>query len=152
MKCPNCQARIMAKNYDPDYEMYECPKCGGSFTPDEIVKQEVESLKPVAKAKKRMTEIQEDEEAFAKFEAEELKPRKSADAATVHHRDEVPTGQVLNIFADEIELIGQEIGVQIDRLNAREFFAMNLWRTLALKHGVHARDKSIPHVLCEDHE
>src|SRR5262245_19269070 len=109
MTCPSCSATISTKHYDPDYEMYECPKCGGSFTPDEIDeavsgtspgKRRDESIRarlkrglPVAKAKKRQTEIADDAEALAEFEKEQLKPRRSEEANRVQHRDEVPTKQ-----------------------------------------------------------
>ena len=150
MICPDCSGKISAKNYDPDYGWYECPKCEGCFTPDEIIRAEQNGKKPIAKAKKRLTEIQEDEEALAEYEAEVLKPRKAAETRPPTHKDSVPTGQVLNIIADEIEAIGEEIGVPIDRLNAREFFAMNLWREM-IALGVEARESEFQVPLCNEH-
>lgn len=166
MKCPSCGAKITAKHYDPEYQWYECPNCENSFTADEIEeaahgtspgkrareakpsKKKPTSNRPVAASKKRKAG---DEEALAKHEAEALKPRKAVGADKPKHRDEVPTGEILNVWADEIENIGQDVGQRIDRLNAKEFFAMNLWRDLSYKHGVKARDKkiSVPH--CAEH-
>jgi hypothetical protein len=153
MICPDCGNKISSKHYDADYLWYECPKCEGCFTPDEILKTELNGKKkgPIAKAKKRMTEIQEDEEALAEYEAEALKPRKAAESAPQKRKDTVPTGQVLNIIADEIEAIGEEIGVRIDRLNAREFFAINLWRSL-VPLGVEAREAEFQIPLCKEHK
>jgi len=37
MKCPDCGARLTTKHYDATYEWYECPKCEGVFTFDEII-------------------------------------------------------------------------------------------------------------------
>lgn len=111
-------------------------------------KKKPASNKPVARSKKHKAG---DEEALAKFEEESLKPRKAADAGTSHHRDEVPTVEILNVWADEIEAIAEETGVKVDRLNAREFFSMNIWRDLSLKHGVKARDKRITVPHCKDH-
>jgi hypothetical protein len=187
MKCPNCNTRITTKDYDVIYEWYECPKCEGCFTADEIeeaasgtspgkrsrsvshsgkkagrgnsvgnstavdsdIAADLARIKPIAKGKKRLTEIAEDDEAIAKHETEMLKPVKAE--KDTKHRDEVATGQILNILADEIEAIGEETGVQITRVNAREFYAMNLLRDLKYKHGVHARDKEVPHVYCKEH-
>lgn len=165
--CPSCGTKIAAKHYDPEYEWYECPKCEGCYTPQELESERSKRFVTrtaakktragrdrrvrsgvIAKGKKRQTEIEEDEEALAKFEQESLKPRKTKNV--VHHRDEIETSQVLNILADEIEAIGEEIGVEINRLNAREFYAMNLWRPLKLA-GISAREKSVPMRKCKAH-
>lgn len=165
MKCPNCAAKITAKNYDTDYEWYDCPKCGNSFTEKEILKGEVKSVlkkvpgdkrktkvvsdRPVSASKKRKAS---DDDALAKYEAEALKPRASAEAESTRHRDEVPTKEILNVWADEIENIAEETGNKIDRLNAREFFAMNLWREVSFKQGVKARDKRLKVQHCAEHQ
>jgi len=151
MRCTNCNSKITAANYDEDYEIFECPKCGAAFEEDELQEAENGSHPRVqAKGKKRRAEIQEDEEAIAKYEAEQLKPQKAH--AETKHRDEVATKDVLEIFADEIEAIWTEFGSPIDRLNAREFFAMNIFRPLTFEGGVQFREKEVPLVYCEDHE
>jgi hypothetical protein len=106
-------------------------------------------LKPVAKAKKRQTEIQADEEAIAKYEEESLKTVKVE--AVEKPRNEVPTREVVNIMADEIQLIYEEGGYEIDRENARDK-ALILWRSLLVGNIARARDQAVPHVLCQDHE
>lgn len=103
----------------------------------------------VAKGKKRLSEIAKDEEAVKEYEKQILVPKKKA--GDVRYRDEVPTSEILNIMADEIEDIMEESGGKIDRLNAREFYAMNIWRGLLVK-GVHARDKKVPMVKCKEHK
>lgn len=177
MKCPNCKAKITTKNYDPDYEIYECPKCSEAFTADDLEEAETGTSprkradagrplahpegederwaeiitgKPTAKGKKRQTEIAADDEAIAKFEAEQMKPKKKADAE-VKHRDEIETSQLLEIVADEVETIWDEFGADINRLNAREFFAMNIIRPLRIN-GVHFRDKEVRAVYCKEHK
>jgi hypothetical protein len=103
----------------------------------------------VAKGKKRLSEIAKDEEAVKEYEKQILVPKKKA--GDVRYRDEVPSKDIINIMADEIEAIVDETGGKIDRLNAREFYAMNIWRGLLVK-GVHARDKKVPMTLCKDHK
>lgn len=103
----------------------------------------------VAKGKKRRTAIAEDAEAVQEYEKTLLVPlKKSQDH---RHRDEVPTKEILNIMADEIEDIMAETGGQTSALNAREFYAMNIMRSLLFKHEVHAREKVVPMVKCQDH-
>jgi hypothetical protein len=46
MKCPECDTKLTTKNYDPEYEWYECPGCEGAFTIDEIQGGTDESDKP----------------------------------------------------------------------------------------------------------
>lgn len=108
-------------------------------------------MKPIAKGKKRRAEVEEETEVIAKWEKEQLKPKVKADKS-VKHRDEISSGQIMNIMADEIEAIGEETGVTIDRTNARDFYAYNLWIDLKFHHGVTAREKEVPHVLCRDHK
>jgi hypothetical protein len=185
MKCPECSAKITTKHYDPEYEWYECPKCEGCFTADEIEEAQsgtsirrrqasapagaavssrvlassvrarnaggAGSKTPVAKGKKRRSEIESDAELLNQHEAKVIENTVKQKQSAVHHRDEVPFGDVLNIMADELEALGEEFNFKVDRLNAREFFAMNIWRPLVLEHGVSARDKSVPHVLCKAH-
>ena len=37
MKCPECDTKLSTKHYDAAFEWYECPKCEGCFTYDEIL-------------------------------------------------------------------------------------------------------------------
>lgn len=177
MKCPECKAKITTKNYDPDFDWYECSKCEGCFTADEIEEAEsgtsparrrsnardvssgVDDLvgdvrrtktKVVAKGKKRRTEIQEDDEAVAKHEAEMLKPVKKDAPETHRHRDDVPTRQVVNIMADEIQAVYEEMGGRIDEVNAQDK-ALILWRQVKIDTGISAREIDVPHILCSDH-
>jgi hypothetical protein len=162
MKCPKDGAKITSKHYDADYEIYECPKCGEAFAADDLeeaengtsprMRRELAQIKkvPQAKGKKRLTEIAADEEAIAAFEAKSVVVKKG-DAPVVKHRDSVATGDLLDIIADEIQLYSVEMGGQeIDRLNAREFFAMNLVRPL-LSAGVNFREKEVSRAYCKEH-
>src|SRR5215831_11516040 len=112
MQCPNCNAKITSRHYDPDYEIFECPGCGTAYEADDLEeasngtsprkrRELAAGGTPKAKGKKRQEEISEDEAALARFEAEAMKPRKST--AAVHHRDEVSTRDILEIVADEVE-------------------------------------------------
>lgn len=161
MKCPNDGTKITSKHYDPEYEIYECPKCGNAYTADELEEAEngtsprkraelAASGRPRAKGKIKAEKIHADEEALAKYEAETLKTRKSEDKS-VHHRDEISTSDILEIVADEIESFCRESGFEIDRLNAREFYAMNIIRPLRIAHGVSFREKEVPAVYCKEH-
>lgn len=160
MKCPNCNSKITSKHYDPEYEIYECPGCGEAYEADDLEeaqngtsprkRRELSSgPKPAAKGKKRQAQISEDAEALARYEQAQLKPKKAD--KSIKHRDEIATGQILEIVADEIEAIWQEFGSTIDRLNAREYFAMNIIRPLRLD-GVAFREKEIPAVYCKEHK
>jgi len=102
-----------------------------------------------AKGKVRRSEIEDDKEALAEFEAKMLVPIKK-DTQT-RHRDDIPAAEIINIMADEIEAVVEETGGRIDRLNAREFYAMNIVRSLLLKHHVSAREKEVPMVKCKEH-
>lgn len=169
MKCPECQHKIKATDYDPEFEWYECPGCEGAFTADEILKAEDNGKrewtdaerakrdrpkgkkKPVAKSKKRQSEIEADEEALVEFETNMLKPQKKQLDAP-RHRDETPTKAVVQIMADEIQEVYQIMGGEIDRLNAEDK-ALILWRDV--RYGLHhvvAREREVSHVLCAEHK
>lgn len=102
-----------------------------------------------AKGKKRRTEIAEDEEVIAKFEEEILIP-KVKQIEPKHHRDEVESRQVVNIWGDELEDIYEELGISIDTPNAQDK-ALILWRELRIQHGVTARDAEVSHAVCKEH-
>ena len=46
MKCPDCSTKLTTKHYDTAYGWYECPKCEGAFTVDEIQEVTHEPDKP----------------------------------------------------------------------------------------------------------
>ena len=203
MRCPECNSKITTKDYDATYEWYECGKCEGVFTFDEVIEGgQDESVEPEAteedgnrsraprkkaagsrgaqrtnakgkngrvserdaeirrhltqsgveaKGKKRRTEIQEDEDALAEHEKEMLKPVKQ-DKGPTHHRDEIETRQVVNIWGDEIQDIYAELGgPPLDEINAQDK-ALILWRELHAMHGVSAREQKVSHAACKEHK
>lgn len=101
---------------------------------------------PVAKAKRRQQEQDADQEAIEAFE-------KSTPVVKAKHeekpRNEVPTIEVVNIMADEIQELYRLNGSQLDEENARDK-ALILWRELFMN-GIHAKDNAVSHALCEDH-
>jgi len=107
-------------------------------------------MTPIAKGKKRRSEIADDEAAIKEFDAKILTPRKKSGEVS-HPRDEVSSVQVRNIMADEIEAIAEETGTKLDRLNAYEFYAFNLWLELHVRNGITARDQKVPMVKCSEH-
>src|SRR4051794_13501622 len=150
--CPECGKKISDKHYDSAFEMYECPKCEGMFTFAELMEGGGNALSevteapqtvapPKAKGKLRQEQMERDAEADAK-QIESITKNVKKVPKEEKHRDEVKTGMVLNIMADEIETICEEVGVKMDRLNAREFFAMNLYRPLMLA-GFRAREQEV---------
>ena len=195
MICPECKTKITAKHYDAEYEWYECPKCEGAFTIDEIQEASDESNKPkgrgkqgdrsrsqgakagrsrgtqrkdargahkgvqaangatksgiVAKGKKRRTQIAEDEEVIKQHEEDILVP-KVKQIEPKHHRDEIETRQVVNIWADEMEDIYHDLGIPIDTMNAQDK-ALILWREMRIGHAVTAREQEVSHALCKEH-
>jgi hypothetical protein len=158
MKCPQCKAKISAKHYDPEYEWYECPKCEGCFTPNELVDANTSEIakgakkaekKVVAKGKKRLTEIQEDEELAEKQIEDTLANVVKVEGKT-KHKDELPLGDVVNIFADEIQLVYEEFGGRLDDLNARDK-ALTIWREVATQTNVGAREQEVKMVRCKAH-
>ena len=170
-RCPDCDGKISTKkDWDEEFEWYECPSCEGCFTHRDLViqskadkaaesasegrtghasKKTAGSKAPLAKGKKRRTEIQEDEEALRELEAKMLKPKVKQEEP-VRHRNEVPTGQVVNILADEITALYEEDGTKIDQVNARDK-ALILWRELHFTHRVPARDTSVKIRFCGEH-
>jgi len=104
---------------------------------------------PVAKAKRRATELAADEEAIAAYDAAVAK-NVVRGPAQKKPRHEVPTGEVVQILADEIELLYQEMGATIDRVNAEDK-ALTLFRNVAIYHGAVAVEHEVPHSLCEKH-
>jgi hypothetical protein len=58
---------------------------------------------------------------------------------------------VVEIAADEIQAYAKDLGgAEIDRLNAREFFAHNLIRPLAMA-GVSFRERDVSRAYCREH-
>jgi hypothetical protein len=101
---------------------------------------------PVAKAKKRQQALDADQEALEEHEKHIPVVKAGKDEKP---RNEVPTLEVINIMADEIQELYALNGSTLDEINARDK-ALILWRDLMMN-GVHARDKAVPHVLCEEH-
>lgn len=158
--CPECGKKISDKNYDSAFEMYECPKCEGMFTFDELMEGGGNALSeatetpqkavpPKAKGKLRQEQLERDAEADAK-QIEAITKNTKKSKKEERHRDEVQTGMILNIIADEIETICEEGGLKMDRLTAREFYAMNLYRPIMLA-GYRAREQEVAHKLCTEH-
>lgn len=104
---------------------------------------------PVAKAKRRATELAADEEAIAAFD-KQVAENVVRGPAQKKPRREVTTGEVVNIMADEIVAVYAEMDARIDDLNARDK-ALTLWRNVAIYHGAVAVDHPVKHKLCEEH-
>lgn len=102
--------------------------------------------RPVAKAKRRQQEQDEDREAIEEFEKSIPVVKAEKDEKP---RQEVPTREVVNIMADEIQELYRLAGSELDDVNARDK-ALILWRDLSIN-GIHARDKAVSHALCEEH-
>lgn len=151
MKCPECGHKLTKKNYDPEFEWYECPGCEGCFTDDEIVKEDSGKPKLVAKGKKRRTELQEDEDRLEDMTKEiASKPVKAKGADTKHHRDELTTGQIVPIWGDEIQAIYEELGSSLDEVNAQDK-ALIIWREIYIHAGATAREDEFKIKLCKEH-
>jgi hypothetical protein len=103
--------------------------------------------KPVAKAKRRQEAVTADEEALAEYEARI--PVVRSHAVEKKSRNEIPTRQVVNIMADEIQVVYEIMGSRLDDVNAHDK-ALTLWRDISAK-GVRAKDQEVPHTLCEEH-
>ena len=161
--CPDCSHKISKKDWDAEFEMYECPSCEGLWQLEELVANgaktaagngsgshtEAQRAIPKAKGKIRQELLDSDAQADAK-QIEEITSNVKTKKKEERHRDEIQTGLVLNVIADEIQAIYEEAGLEIDRTNAREFFAMNLYRPLLLG-GARAREQDVPHKLCKEH-
>jgi hypothetical protein len=108
------------------------------------------SQKPVAKAKKKQAEIADDEQAEADRIESLVANTVKTNEISSNRKDEVPTGEVVNIMADELVVIYSELGGRLDDANARDK-ALTLWRELHYKDGIHAREKAVEHALCGVH-
>jgi hypothetical protein len=106
-------------------------------------------MKPVAKGKKRRTEIAEDAQRLIEDEQRILKDVRKSDQG-VRHRDEIETVQVVNIWADEIQAYYEDLGGSIDEINAQDK-ALTIWREIMTKSHVAAREQEIPYVTCKEH-
>lgn len=146
MKCPNCGKKISEKNWDHEYEWYECAKCEGCFTADEI-KPAATTVK--AKGKRRTEILDAEADALEEYDKKMLEPTVKQ-TETTHHRDEIRTKEVVNIMADEIQVIYQELGLQLDELNAQDK-ALILWRDAKIYAHATAREQTVDHALCETH-
>ncbi len=104
--------------------------------------------RPVAKAKRRQEAVDADGEAIAAYEAEIAKPVRAP--VEKKPRNEVPTRQIVNIMADEIQAVYEMMGSRLDDMNAHDK-GLTLWRDISAK-GVRARDQAVLHELCKEHE
>lgn len=157
LTCPKCGKKLsVTKHYDPVFEWLECPKCEGCFTYDEIIEGGGNALEenhengkaPIAKGKMRRTEIADDAEALAEYEKKQAKPVEVD--APKKSRDEVSTGEIVNIMADEIEELYRVFGREIDRTNSMDK-ALIVTRHLRTHGKVNFREKEVPHKLCKEH-
>ena len=141
LRCPSCKTKLStSKHYDATFEWFECPKCEGCFTYDEILEggggaivEDVET--PVKTVKKKST---------PEPESEEEGPRN-------YYKGEVPTKEVVNIMADEIQAIYEEMGIpQLEDYNAQDK-ALQLVRVLRVDSKVKITEGEVKHVLCAIH-
>lgn len=161
MRCPEDGTRITSKHYDPEWELYECEKCGNLYTADELEEAQngtsprkraeavVKRIVPVAKGKKRRTEIAEDEDMLAKDD-ERILGDVQKQETRARHRDEIPTTQIVNVWADEIQAVYEALGGSLDEVNAQDK-ALNLWREVQTQTTVVARDQEILYSTCKEH-
>lgn len=105
--------------------------------------------KPIAKAKKRRAEIQEDADQLALLDQRILSDVTKQESRS-RHRDDIPTNQIVNLWADEIQAVYEEMGGSIDELNAQDK-ALTLWREVQSQTSISMRDQEIPYKLCKEH-
>jgi len=142
LKCPSCKTKLStSKHYDAVYEWFECPKCEGCFTYDEVLEgggialeEEQEEAPKIVVVKKKHVEEEPEERQVPSY-----------------YRGEVSTHEVVNIVADEIQTAYEEMGLPaLDDLNAHEK-ALHLVRILRTKSKIRITEAEVPHVLCEAH-
>jgi hypothetical protein len=161
VRCPEDGTKITAKDFDAEYEFYACPKCGNLYTADEIEEanngtsprkraEAATRIGPVAKGKKRRTEIQEDADLLD-ADAERILKDVTKQESRSKHRDEMPTSQIVNLWADEIQAIYHELGGTLDDTNAQDK-ALTLYREILTQTNVAVRDQEIPYVMCKEHK
>jgi hypothetical protein len=106
---------------------------------------------PIAKGKKRRTQDEDDAKAIKEHFDKVVKDvRQSDDGTPTRHRDSIPSAEVVNIMADEIQQVYEALGSRIDAVNAEDK-ALVLWRDLHYRHKVSAREMEIPRALCKEH-
>jgi hypothetical protein len=103
---------------------------------------------PTAKGKKRQADENADQEALKKFEADIAKNVVRLPGEK-KHRNEISTAEVVNIMADEIQVIYEIMGSKIDEANARDK-ALTLWREMKIHGGAVAVEREVPHVICDE--
>jgi len=159
MKCPDCNATISTKHFDADAGWYECPRCGGLHLPDEIeeaangtsprLRAQLVKQRPVAKSKKRKTEIDADAELL-ESETEKIVKKVQKKQQHAQHRDEIETRELVAVWADEIKAVYEELGGELDDLNARDK-ALTLWRDIRIQTHLSAREQEVPLAHCKEH-
>ena len=105
--------------------------------------------RPVAKAKKRKTEIANDAAQLDRHAAKILGEVVKHESRS-RHRDDVPTTQIVNVWADEIQAVYEELGGGLDEVNAQDK-ALTLWREIQTQTNIPVRENEIPYVTCKDH-
>jgi hypothetical protein len=105
--------------------------------------------RPVAKGKKRRTEIEDDEQAVEDY-TKQIVTNTIKQESHTKHRDEVDSISVVNIWGDEIQDVYAELGGELDEVNAQDK-ATILWREIHHLQGVPARDQAVEHKLCKEH-
>ena len=84
-------------------------------------------MRPVAKSKRRQESQTADAEAMAKLDKKMATPVRSREADEKKPRNEVPTRQIVNIMADEIQSVYEIMGSRLDDMNAYDK-GLTLWR------------------------
>lgn len=106
-------------------------------------------MRPRAKAKIRQEDFHADEEALKEYEASIAK--NVVKSKGKRYKDEIASNEVVNIMADEIQAVYQEMGAELDEANARDK-ALTIWREMSLNHHITAREQAVEHVMCEEHD
>jgi hypothetical protein len=147
VRCPSCKSKLTSENYDPEFHWYECGKCEGSFTADEILKAEMQSTAAKASGKIRRTQLELDETVAANIKVPTISLAASARTA----RSQVPSRQIINVMTDVVEDVYQQLGARIDRVNAEDK-ALILYRAMVYegtRTTVREHEFQLP--LCKEH-
>ena len=146
MICPECRGKITSKNYDADYEWYECPSCGGAVTADEILKAEMERSPAIkAKGKIRRTEYELDKAV------EENAPIVKKSTIKQETKLGVSSKESVKIITDTVEEVYQYFGQKIDHENAKDK-ALNIYRAMVYEgRGAAVREKEYEIPTCKEH-
>jgi hypothetical protein len=106
-------------------------------------------IAPVAKGKKRRAEISEDADLLQRQEeaiAKHVRPGEKKSRS----RDEIDALQVVNVMADEIQAVYEELGGSLNEINAQDK-ALTIWREVLTQTNVTAHEQEIPFSACKEH-